>query len=429
MLPRVIPSSVSDDTASADPVVEIIQELPKGQIQSNPSWIAMHRVRQAINSSLINRGRELDLLLLGLLSRQHVLLVGPPGVAKSAICEAVCSAIDGARLFTQLFSKTMDVQDIVGGLDLSQLHNHGIEVRRTDGFLPTADLAFLDEIWNANGTILNSLLRILNEREFNNCGRMVRVPLQTAMAASNIYPEVTERSELRAVYDRFLLRASVKPLIQRDHIAQLVFPTKSLKPDVAGLMTMNDLGVVQELVQTMPFTKDAQDAIYDVVFAVRDEGIKLTDRRMALASLVVRAKAVLDGADAVEPRHIGALSHVFWEGQKDEDTVSSTVMKTADPSSFELVSSISESDRLMDELEADIRKPKTGDLTTVQLGRLGKIRESLARIRAIVKQKKLSVSEISDIKAVEARYRRVALVTTSDITSDFGFTTARKTHA
>ena len=79
-------------------------------------------------------------------------------------------------------------------------------VRQTNGYLPTAEVAFVDEIFKANSAILNALLTLLNERLFDNGYKRLKVPLLTLIAASN---ELPESEELDALYDRFLIRRHV----------------------------------------------------------------------------------------------------------------------------------------------------------------------------------------------------------------------------
>ncbi len=70
-------------------------------------------------------------------------------------------------------------------------------------YLPEADVAFVDEIFKANSSILNALLTLLNERSFDNGAGRMRVPLLCLVGASN---EMPENEDLDALYDRFLLR-------------------------------------------------------------------------------------------------------------------------------------------------------------------------------------------------------------------------------
>ena len=66
-------------------------------------------------------------------------------------------------------------------LQQSWIYVAGLEndeyTRKTDGYLPTAEVAFIDEIFKANSAILNALLTLLNERLFDNGNQRLQVPL------------------------------------------------------------------------------------------------------------------------------------------------------------------------------------------------------------------------------------------------------------
>ena len=140
-------------------------------------------LQQEMEAHLFERREELEGLLLALLSRQHLLLIGPKGAAKSLMIRLLASSIDGAKYFERLLTRFTLPDELFGPVSISALKKDRFS-RLTRGYLPEAHFAFLDEIWKANSSILNSLLSLINERLFYNDGEVLQCPLETLMGAS-----------------------------------------------------------------------------------------------------------------------------------------------------------------------------------------------------------------------------------------------------
>jgi MoxR-like ATPase len=198
----------------------------------------LQRIRDALSEGLIERDIPIRLALLAALAGEHVLLIGPPGTAKSELARRLRLAFTGQTYFERLLTRFSVPEELFGPLSIKALEEDKYQ-RQTDGYLPTAAVAFLDEIFKANSAILNALLTLLNEREFDNGTQRVKTPLVSVVGASN---ELPQEEELLALYDRFLVRYHVGPVTD-DGFAKLLDLRGQAKPaiDAALMLTPADL--------------------------------------------------------------------------------------------------------------------------------------------------------------------------------------------
>src|SRR6187431_914159 len=162
----------------------------------------LRKIREELQQMFLERAELIDGALAALLSAQHVMIVGPPGTAKSMLADELCRRIEGASYFQWLLTKFTTPEELFGAVSLKALEADDYR-RVTSHKLPEAHIAFLDEVFKASSSILNAILTLINERLFHNGKEITRVPLLTLFGASN---ELPEEEELTALYDRFLVR-------------------------------------------------------------------------------------------------------------------------------------------------------------------------------------------------------------------------------
>jgi MoxR-like ATPase len=151
-------------------------------------FIKLQNFRSALNNSALEREEIVDGLLATLLSKQNAFLLGEPGTGKSDLVRTLCSGIEGANYFGYLLTPTTDPSEVFGPVAVTKLLQDEY-TRDVDGYLPSAHIAFLDELFRGSSAILNSLLTLLNERTFNNGKQNIKTPIQSIIAATNTWAD------------------------------------------------------------------------------------------------------------------------------------------------------------------------------------------------------------------------------------------------
>lgn len=253
------------------------------------------------------RDDEIHGLLLALLSRENVFLVGSPGTAKSMMIRLLNNTVDGANYFEWLFTRYTTPDEVFGSVKLSALKQDKYE-RNVDGKLPTSHFAFIDEIWKANSSILNSLLTIINERLYHNNGKPMECPLETMMSASNEIPN--DREELGAMWDRFLLKYRVRS-IQEDRAFKDMMVMKD--SPIKTSLSLDEIHDAQAEVEDINIPDEVLEHIIQIRKELKSNGIIPSDRRYRKSTKVIKAESWLNGHSKVTADDLLVLSHVLWD--------------------------------------------------------------------------------------------------------------------
>lgn len=270
-----------------------------------------------MESGLIERRLAVRLALLAALAGEHVVLIGPPGTAKSEICRRLASVCSDARVFERLMTRFSVPEELFGPLSLSALERDEY-VRLTDGYLPTAHVAFLDEIFKANSAILNALLTILNEREFDNGVRRIKVPLISVVAAAN---EVPTEGELMALYDRFIVRCRVDP-VSADSFSELLRITAPASNRASHPLTLDELATIRTQAASLPLSGGVVHLITQLREWLREHGIYVSDRRWIRIAGILKVAAFTEGRKMVLWADCLLLPALLWAQPEQEDTIS-----------------------------------------------------------------------------------------------------------
>ena len=282
---------------------------------------------QDLRTNLVTRFPEregvIDGTLAAVLAGEHVLLLGPPGTAKSALTREIAQAF-GGTYFERLLTKFSTPEELFGPVSLKALERDEF-TRVVTGKLPEAHFAFVDEVFKANSAILNSLLTLANERLFHNGTAPVRCPLISLFGASN---ELPEGKELEALWDRFLLRFEVNYLLRPSNFRLVLVANDAPAAPTLDLATFR---AAQDEVSKTRVTDPTVDALLEIRDVLKAEGIVGSDRRWKKSLKLVQAAAFLSGANETAPEDLGILVDALWREPKERPKVARIVGRLADP--------------------------------------------------------------------------------------------------
>ena len=322
-----------------------------------------------MNRGIYEKETEISLSLLAALAGESIILLGPPGVAKSMVARQLKNAFRDAHSFEYLMSRFSTPDEIFGPVSIQKLKTSDTYERAVDGYLPTADVVFLDEIWKAGPAIQNTLLTVINEKIFRNGNREMHLPLKLLVAASNELPAKGEG--LEALWDRFVIRIESRPIKMEKNFRAMLLEVKSsleVKSEerrvkkqsstAEGKVNSTDLfedtisdeqigadvsispaeyaewsqaidkiGVKEEVLDAISHIRKALRAV-NVDEAAERRNIYVSDRRWKNIVRLLRTSAFMQDREEVDICDLLPIYHCLWQEPEERDAIRSIVIRS-----------------------------------------------------------------------------------------------------
>ncbi len=309
-----------------------------------------------MNRGIYEKETEISLSLLAALAGESIILLGPPGVAKSMVARQLKTAFRETQSFEYLMSRFSTPDEIFGPVSIQKLKTSDTYERAVEGYLPTADVVFLDEIWKAGPAIQNTLLTVINEKIFRNGNREMHLPLKLLVAASNELPAKGEG--LEALWDRFVIRIESRPIKLEKNFRAMLLEVKSeeqrtseVKSEERGVKEQSSaaegkansnaitaeeyagwteridkIGVKIEVLDAISAIRKSLRAV-NVDEAAERRNIYVSDRRWKNIVRLLRTSAFMQDREEVDICDLLPIYHCLWQEPEERDAIRNIVIR------------------------------------------------------------------------------------------------------
>ena len=291
-----------------------------------------------MNRGIYEKETEISLSLLAALAGESIILLGPPGVAKSMVARQLKTAFRDAQSFEYLMSRFSTPDEIFGPVSIQKLKTSDTYERAMEGYLPTADVVFLDEIWKAGPAIQNTLLTVINEKIFRNGNREMHLPLKLLVAASN---ELLAKGEgLEALWDRFVIRIESRPIKLEKNFRAMLLESHADFADNADFSDLKitaeeyaewaekicKIGVKEEVLDAISTIRKSLRAV-NVDEAAERRNIYVSDRRWKNIVRLLRTSAFMQDREEVDICDLLPIYHCLWQEPEERDAIRNIVIR------------------------------------------------------------------------------------------------------
>lgn len=326
-LPDWIDSIVGEKKDSNNPE-ESTREVELNADMVSNSYTDIEKYERELYKRFPGREEAIHVALLGILSRHPVFFLGPPGTAKSLILSTIGESM-GMKKFEKLITEYTIPEELFGPVSIPQMKK-GIWTRITEGMLPEANIAFLDEIFKST-TILNSLLRLINERKYKNGKVDMDVPLYALFTASN---EIPSDPSLLALYDRLVLRVVTDTISDPTTVIQI----KKASTDTSWKPPQFPVNVDKAIkeVQKVEVSDELIALTTRIEMEILSKGIQISNRKQVQTIDVIKASAHIHGRKKASLYDLSVMRYIYWNVIEDLPVLEKVISENITPALSEL---------------------------------------------------------------------------------------------
>lgn len=289
--------------------------------------IQLQQLRDELRARFPERQEVIDGTLAAILCREHVLLLGPPGTAKSALVRSIAHTF-GGNYFERVLTKHTVAEELLGPL-CPQALEEGRFVHAPVAMLPQAHLALVGDVFTASSSVLNVLLPLMDERVFIDDGAPIPIPLISLFGTTTGLPE---NGAQEALLDRFILRFEVDYLQRPSSFRDVLTAPEPITSSVLGMVVLH---AMQADIDNVKVTADTLDALVVLRDALKSEGVVASDRRWKKSLRLVQASAFLAGEAQTCPEDLSVLMDVLWNHPRERPRVARVVGRLVSPVAFQ----------------------------------------------------------------------------------------------
>ena len=370
----------------------------------------VHAVKKELNNFFVERSEEIHGMMLSLFSGVNLLFIGNPGTAKSMLAESWAKTITKSKYFSWQLHQFSTPEELFGPYSLAKLEKDQY-TRITEGKLPEANIAFIDEVFKCSHGNLNALLSILNERVFFDDGKAIPLDLFCVIGASNEIPE--EGDKLEAFMDRFSLKYEVNPIVENNNFQKMLQSKNKFDPETT--LTLEEVSKSRKEIEAVEVPEGIVSLLIDLRTKLSNnnsdsnEGLQVSvsDRMFRLSVNILKTEAWLHGNTTVTEEDLEILKHVLWSDPADKQKMYSTLLEVVNPQKDKIMQLFYDSQELYDGLLKEKANAKTDkqkrDIEPHMYETCQKIRSAKGKIRDYVKALEDKGRKTNDLLEVESK--------------------------